>query len=126
MDVLKGARSTSIAILRCRGLIPQPVLSLKVAEARWGSSVLYSCAMQLQQDGMTPLAIPLFTAACDGAAFSLAQEAAQHTELHQPSQQVKAHDNVMHHLLTRAHRLLLCISMLVAQCCHPAATQDSR
>ena len=44
--------------------------------------------MQLQQNGMTHLAMPLFTAACDGAAFSLAREAAQHTELYQPSQQV--------------------------------------
>ena len=84
--------------------------------------------MQLQQNGMTPPAIPLFTAACDGAAFGLAREAAQHTALHQPSQQVTVLPDihVMHHLLISLHCLLLCISMLAAQCCHPAVTQEPR
>lgn len=62
-------------------MMPDPsLLCLKAAEARWASSALYACAEQLQQSGSQTLAVELFTAACDGAAFSLRQGHAQHLD----------------------------------------------
>lgn len=81
----------------------QSALSLKAAEARWASSALHGCAvqLQLQQKCQLPLAIELFTVACDAAAFSLAQAVAQEAEEQGPDRQVKmqrAHGS--HHFMS--------------------------
>ena len=65
------------------------VLSLKAAEARWASSVLYSCAVQLQQCGAAALATELLIAACDGAALSIAQEVCMELEQQHHKGQVR-------------------------------------
>lgn len=66
------------------------VLSPKAAEARWASSVLYSCAVQLQQCGAAALATELLIAACDGAALSIAQEVCLEPEQQHHKGQVRA------------------------------------
>ena len=59
--------------LMCRSQTHKPVLVLKAAEARWASSALFSCAMQLNSGGLFQSAEPMFRAACEAASSSMVQ-----------------------------------------------------